>query len=194
MGGTNTKNNDNNNNNSNNSILTPPNIISQSNLKEERTKIEPKIMLQEEKALDKEFNRLKSYEQIQKCQYMNKNKKHWKIVLRGMDNTPYEDGFFILELLFNKGVFPQYGPEAKFITKMFHPNVNEDGHICINILNEWNPKRTMIDVITGIEEIMVNPIPDGGYSNEAKKLLETNKDDFYKKVEEYTYTYAMNGF
>ena len=181
MGGTNTKKNIN-------------DEISNISEKEEKKQNKPKILPEEEKALEKEFERLKSYETIQFCQYMNNNKKHWKIVLKGMENTPYEDGFFILELLFNEGAFPEYGPEAKFITKMFHPNVACDGHVCINILNKWSPKRTIVDVITGIEEIMVNPIPDGGYDNEAKKLLETNKDDYYKKVEEYTYTFAMKGF
>ena len=77
---------------------------------------------------------------------------------------------------------------------MFHPNVNSDGHVCINILNNWVPGRTMEDVLLGILEIMDNPVAAGGYSNDARKLLEKDVDEFYKKVEEYTYSYAMKGF
>lgn len=157
---------------------------------------EEKLGIEEEKALDKEFERLKNSQNVPvvKCQYIDNNKKHWKVVFKGSQCSPYEDGYFIVEFLFNKGTFPQYGPEGKFITKMFHPNVDSNGHICINILNKWDQNRTMEDVIFGILEIMDNPIADGGYKNEARKLLETNVDEFYKRVEEYTYSYAMEGF
>ena len=77
---------------------------------------------------------------------------------------------------------------------MFHPNVDKNGHVCINILNNWKSGRTMVDVLLGILEIMDNPVSSGGYSNDAKALLSKDVDEFYKKVEEYTYTYAMKGF
>ena len=77
---------------------------------------------------------------------------------------------------------------------MFHPNVAENGHVCINILNSWDPKTTIYEVVLGILEIMDNPVAEGGYSNEAKKLLETNVDEFYKRVEDYTFKYATKGF
>ena len=151
---------------------------------------------EEEQYLEKEFNRLKNSKTIQlaKCEYVENNKKRWKVVFEGPKRSPYENGFFILEFLFNKGPFPQNGPEAKFITKMFHPNVNSDGHVCINLLNSWNPKISIEHVLYGILDILDNPVASGGYSNEAKKLLEKNVDEFYKKVEEYTYLYAMNEF
>ena len=151
---------------------------------------------QEEKELVKEFNQLKNspYVPVVKCEFVNNNKKHWQIVFKGSECSPYEDGYFILDFLFNKGVFPSYGPEAKFVTKMFHPNVDKNGHVCINILNNWKSGRTMVDVLLGILEIMDNPVSSGGYSNDAKALLSKDVDEFYKKVEEYTYTYAMKGF
>ena len=52
----------------------------------------------------------------------------------------------------------------------------------------------MEDVLLGILEILENPVAAGGYSNEARSLLEKDVDEYYKKVEEYTYSYAMNGF
>lgn len=150
---------------------------------------------EEEKELDKEFNKLKNskYIPLEKCVYLNDNKKHWQIIFKGSDCSPYEDGYFTLDFLFNKGAFPSYGPEAKFVTKMFHPNVDDNGHVCINILNKWVPGRTMEDVLLGILEILDNPVASGGFPNAAKKLLEKDVDEYYKKVEEYTYSYAMNG-
>lgn len=153
--------------------------------------IEEPLGYEEEKALDKEFNKIKNSENVPivKCEYINNNKRHWKIVFKGSQSSPYEDGLFTLEFLF-KSEFPKKGPEAKFITKMFHPNVRDDGHICINILNNWDGNLSIENVLYGIIELMDNPNPSGGYSNDATKLIKKDIDEFYKKVAEYTYAYA----
>ena len=149
--------------------------------------------IREEAALAEEFRKLKECDElpINSCEYVNNDKKHWKIIFEGSQYSPYEDGYFTLELLFNKGPFPKYGPEAKFITKMFHPNIDaSNGHVCINHLNSWKPTISIVSVIFGILEILDNPIASGGYSNEARSLLEKDEEKYYKKVQEYTMTYA----
>lgn len=151
-------------------------------------------IINEEQALEEQFKQLKECDElpIKSCEYVNNDKKRWKIVFEGSKYSPYEDGLFILELIFNKGPFPKNGPEAKFITKMFHPNIDSNGHVCINLLNNWNPKISIVSVIFGILEILDNPITSGGYSNEARKLLESDEEKYYKTVQEYTMTYAKN--
>ena len=67
--------------------------------------------MSEEITLEIEFNRLK-YSQnlpIVKCEYINNSKKHWKVVFEGSQASSYEDGFFIIEVLFNQGTFPACG-------------------------------------------------------------------------------------
>ena len=152
--------------------------------------------ISEKEALRKEFNKLKNSDQVPivKCEYVNNDPKHWKVVFKGSDCSPYEDGYFIIEFKFNKGTFPEHGPNCYFITKMFHPNINYDGFVCIKYLSNWNPQRSMESVVLGILEIMDNPIPDHGYSNDATSLLKKDKDEFIKKVEEYTFQYAMKSF
>lgn len=161
-----------------------------------RPKIEPKPKMtkEEEDALEKEFNKLKSSTSVQlvKCEYVKNDKKHWKVVFEGSKRSPYENGLFVLEFLFDKGPFPKIGPEAKFKTKMFHPNVDDNGHVCINLLNHWKPNFSIEQVLYGILDILDNPVALGGYSNKATELLKKNVEQFYKKVEEYTYLYAMN--
>lgn len=149
--------------------------------------------INENEALEEEFKKLKNCSDlpINSCEFIDNNKKHWKIIFEGSKYSPYEGGIFTLELLFNKGEFPNHGPEAKFITKMFHPNVDKDGHVCINHLNSWNKNISIISVIFGILDILDNPVSYGGYSNEARDLLEKDEEAFYKKVREYTILYAM---
>ena len=51
----------------------------------------------------------------------------WKVVFEGPEESPYEDGIFTLNFIFPSN-YPTKGPEARFITPMFHPNV--DPRIC----------------------------------------------------------------
>ena len=152
----------------------------------------PKIKEEEERALTSEFNKLKNSPDlpIQNCEYLDGNIKHWRIIFQGSIYSPYEDGIFTLDFIFNKGSFPNYGPEVKFITTMFHPNVDTNGHVCINLLNDWKSDTPLESVFYGILDIMDHPVASGGYNNDARKLLEKSEEEFYKKVEEYTIIHA----
>lgn len=150
---------------------------------------------EEEIELDKQYNNLKKSKKIPivYCSYINNDKTHWKIVFLGTSGTAYEGGYFQVELIFSD-VFPKNGPEAKFITKMYHPNIAKNGHVCMDLLNKWNEKTTIENVFYGIIDILDNPVPENGYSNEAKKSLEEDYQKYQDIVEEYTAKYAMEGF
>lgn len=130
-----------------------------------------------------------------KVERINNNELIWKVIFDGPNNSPYEDGIFVLKFIFQQD-YPTHGPEAQFITPMFHPNIDpkKNQHVCINILNDWNPKRTIEYIIVGIFDILLDPKPGGGFDNDARKLLEKNYDEYYDKVEEYTYKYAKKEY
>lgn len=51
--------------------------------------------------------------------------------------TPYMGGIFRVKLTLGKG-FPSEPPKAYFLTKIFHPNVAQNGEICVNTLKkDW---------------------------------------------------------
>ena len=144
--------------------------------------------------IEDEMLKLKNskYFTVRKTERIDNNDLVWKVVFDGPEETAYEDGIFTIKFKF-PNEYPTKGPEGIFITKMFHPNIRErDQHVCINLLNEWDSKRTIEDVILGIFDIMINPTVVGAYSNEASKLLSEDQDKYYDKVEEYTYLYAKN--
>ena len=153
------------------------------------------ISKEEEKALDAQFNKLKNSKivPIHCCKYVNSKKNNWEVIFLGTEGTPYESGYFKVQLLF-KEVFPKHGPEAKFITKMFHPNIASDGHVCMELLNSWKEKTTMENIFYGIIDLLDNPVPEGGYDNEAKKELQKDYDKYMETVEEYTEKYAQQDF
>lgn len=172
-------------------VITP--VIA--SIKPSKPWTERDISKEEENALDYQFNKLKNSKMvpIYSCKYVNSKKNNWEVIFLGTEGTPYESGYFKVQLLF-KEVFPKHGPEAKFITKMFHPNIASDGHVCMKLLNSWNEKTTMENIFYGIIDLLDNPIPDGGYENEARKELEKDYDKYMNTVEEYTEKYAQQKF
>ena len=145
--------------------------------------------------ITKEMNDLLNSElvPVNKVERINNNDLIWKVIFEGPDESPYEDGIFILKFIFPND-YPTHGPEARFITPMFHPNVNskKDQHVCINLLNSWDSNRTLEDVVLGIYDILLNPTYIGGYPNDASSLIKDDYDIYYDKVEEYTYKYAIS--
>ena len=50
----------------------------------------------------------------------------WQAVIKGVDGTPYEGGNFKMQLDFSAR-YPYEPPKIKFLTKIYHPNVNQNG-------------------------------------------------------------------
>jgi len=70
---------------------------------------------------------------------MDNNILEWQAVIFGPDETPWEGGTFKLMLEFTED-YPNKAPSVRFLTKMFHPNIYNDGQICLDILqNQWSP-------------------------------------------------------
>ncbi len=55
----------------------------------------------------------------------------WTAFIEGPEGTAWEGGLFELKLQFTQD-YPTKPPQVKFITKMFHPNIYNDGRICLD--------------------------------------------------------------
>ena len=74
----------------------------------------------------------------------------WEAVIIGPDDTEWEAGIFKLQVEF-PNEYPQKPPIVKFITKMFHPNIYQNGDICLDILqNKWSPIYNIASVLQSI--------------------------------------------
>jgi ubiquitin-conjugating enzyme E2 A len=74
----------------------------------------------------------------------------WKAVIFGPGETEWEGGAFRLIMEFSDD-YPNKPPKVKFLTKMFHPNIYNDGSICLDILqNMWSPVYDISSILTSI--------------------------------------------
>ncbi len=75
---------------------------------------------------------------------------HWEAVIFGPDDSIWEGGIFTLRMDFSED-YPSKPPQIKFLTKMFHPNIYNDGNICLDILKDkWSPVYDVVSILMSI--------------------------------------------
>ena len=108
----------------------------------------------------------------------------WEAVIMGPEDSPYTGGIFKLRIQFPVD-YPFKPPHLQFTTKIYHPNINSAGMICLDILKtQWSPALTVSKVLLSICSLLTDPnpkdplVPDiatqymnqrGEYENEAKR-------------------------
>jgi len=114
----------------------------------------------------------------------------WRAELTGPEKTPYEKGLFKLELEIPTE-YPFKPPKAKFLTQIYHPNV-KDGLICIDILTPegWSPQLKLIQVLTTIRQLLIEPNLDSPLEPDIAQLYRTDKNAFIKNAKEWTKKFA----
>ncbi|TBU04266.1 ubiquitin-conjugating enzyme [Hamiltosporidium magnivora] len=108
----------------------------------------------------------------------------WIAVIYGPEDTPYEDGTFTLLLMFDE-TYPQNPPEIRFLTKMYHPNIYQNGDLCLDILkNRWSPTYDVLAILLSIQSLLNDPNVSSPANLEAANLLIKDEKMYYKKVRE----------
>lgn len=110
---------------------------------------------------------------IIKIIYDKSNSLTCKIILRGPSETPYENGLFVLDVKFSSE-YPFTSPSIYFGTPILHPNVANNGRICIDILqNKWSSAFSLLSVILSISSLLGDP--------NTKEPLNIEINDLYLK-------------
>ncbi|XP_014205315.1 NEDD8-conjugating enzyme UBE2F-like isoform X2 [Copidosoma floridanum] len=89
-------------------------------------------------------------------------------------------------------------PTVKCLTKLWHPNINEDGEVCLSILRQnsidgmgWAPTRKLKDIVWGLNSLFTDLLNfDDPLNKDAADLFSKNKELFSIKVKEYVLQYA----
>eukprot|EP00877_Chromochloris_zofingiensis_P000681 jgi/Chrzof1/10613/Cz05g05070.t1 len=68
--------------------------------------------------------------------------------------------------------------------QVYHPNIDLEGNICLNILREdWKPVLSISSVIYGLQFLFLDPNPEDPLNKDAATKLQENPRQFESYVQ-----------
>ena len=82
-------------------------------------------------------------------------------------------------------------PKVRFLTKLYHPNVDKLGRICLDILkNKWSPALQIKSVLLSIQALLSSPNPDDPLDNTVAEQWTQHEAEALRTAAEWTRRYA----
>lgn len=119
----------------------------------------------------------------------------WDIYVEGPPNTLYEKGIFKLQMDFPTD-YPMSPPHLKFVSEFWHPNVYNDGRVCLSILHapghdpmsgelpeeRWLPSQTVSTIILSLISMLDEPNFSSPANVDASVQLRNQPEEYKKRV------------
>jgi ubiquitin-conjugating enzyme E2 N len=119
------------------------------------------------------------------------NARYFHVEVTGPAESPFEGGKFKLELFLPED-YPMSAPKVRFITRIYHPNIDKLGRICLDILKDkWSPALQIRTVLLSIRALLSAPNPDDPLANDVAELWKMNEAEALKNARDWTRKYAM---
>ncbi|KAF2211400.1 hypothetical protein CERZMDRAFT_121587 [Cercospora zeae-maydis SCOH1-5] len=116
---------------------------------------------------------------------------HWQATIMGPGDSPYSGGVFFLAIHFPTD-YPFKPPKVNFTTRIYHPNINSNGSICLDILrDQWSPALTISKVLLSICSMLTDPNPDDPLVPEIAHVYKTDRSRYEATAREWTRKYAI---
>lgn len=111
--------------------------------------------------------------------------------IEGPPDTPYEGGVFWLEIRLPQN-YPGAPPSVRFLTRIYHPNIDSRGKICMDILDQrWAPVFNLESLLVCICSIFDDPSDYDPLVPEIAEIYTKDYDLYFHNAKTYTDRYAV---
>ena len=115
----------------------------------------------------------------------------WQASIMGPEDSPYSGGIFFLTIHFPTD-YPFNPPKIAFTTRIYHPNINSNGSICLDILkSKWSPALTISKVLLSVCSLLCDPNPEDPLVPEIARIYKSDKEKYIEMGRVWTRKYAM---
>ncbi|CAK7269390.1 Chitin synthase, class 3 [Sporothrix epigloea] len=98
------------------------------------------------------------------------------------DEGMYRGGHFTFKFHINAN-FPHDPPKVECQQKIYHPNIDLEGKVCLNILREdWKPVLNLNAVIVGLQFLFLEPNASDPLNKDAAEDLRAHRESFRRNV------------
>ena len=133
---------------------------------------------------------LAAFETVTGAPLPGSNRMQFLCSIQGPPQTPYEEGIFHAMVICHPD-YPFVPPLVRFMTRIYHPNIDVRGKVCCNILDkDWTGALWISLALISLTSLLSDPSVDDPLVPEIAATMIQDRSRYEQNVRKYTERFA----